>query len=439
MKKIVLSLLSVLVIAVMSVALYGKYLVDDHRADQHFVSSQAAAPDAAQIARGAYLAKAGNCMACHTVRGGPAYAGGRVIQSEFGDFIAPNITPDVATGIGSWNAEDFWQALHNGKSRDGSLLYPAFPYTNYTLITRSDADAMFAYLKTVKAVEHRNLPHSLRFPYNQRALLAFWRAAYFRPAVYRVNPQQSAQWNRGAYLINGLGHCSACHSGRNALGANGGSTDFSGGALPLTTWYAPSLVATAEASQAHAALPQIQSLLKHGITADAVVTGPMADVVSDSLQHLSDADIAAMSQYLRAIPTQQADAPDSLDQMLAEQAVGKQTMAMIMSQGAVLYKTHCADCHGAQGDGVAKVYPPLKANRAVLSASLANPLRLILSGGFPPATGGNPRPYSMPPFGPVLSDAEVAVVLTYVRNAWGNQAGVVTSADVNRYRTAPLD
>jgi len=168
-----------------------------------------------QIARGSYLARAGNCMACHTARGGSPYAGGRAIATPFGDIYSPNLTPDMETGIGDWSPGDFWRAMHNGKSKDGSFLYPAFPYPNYTRVTRADADAMFAYFRTLAPVYRANQQHRLRFPYNQRGLLAVWRALYFRPGVYRPDSGRTIEWNRGAYLVQGLGHCGACHTQAN--------------------------------------------------------------------------------------------------------------------------------------------------------------------------------------------------------------------------------
>src|SRR5476649_1989491 len=237
-----------------------------------------------QVARGAYLAKAGDCMACHTTRGGAAYAGGRALQTPFGSMLTPNITSDRDTGIGSWSADEFWRALHNGKARDGRLLYPAFPYTNYTRVTRDDADALYAYFQSVPAVAQANRPHELRFPYNQQFMLAAWRALYFKPAVFREDSKQSVDWNRGAYLVQGLGHCSACHSARNTLGATDGE-GLSGGLIPVLGWYAPSLNSGAEAGLGEWMQPHIAQLLKTGASPRATVFGPMAEVVQQSLQH----------------------------------------------------------------------------------------------------------------------------------------------------------
>ena len=437
MKRVLLYLVAACVLLIISIAFYGSWLLDDHQHDG--VRNAEMTDNPAMLTQGAYLVRAGNCMGCHTQRGGAAYAGGRVIRSEFGDFVSPNITPDINTGIGRWTSDNFWQALHNGKSPDGRMLYPAFPYPNYTQITRQDSDQMFAYLKTLTPVSQKNQAHQLRFPYDQRILLSFWRAAYFRPGVFQQKPEQQAMWNRGAYLVNGLGHCSACHSSRNILGANAGYQDLSGGEMALVNWYAPSLSQTKEAHLLQWSSVQAQSLLKTGISTYTTISGPMADVVSDSLQYLSASDIAAITTYLQSIPVDQSVSDDLLDRSLSPQAITKEAMNAIMVQGSALYKTHCSDCHGIGGEGQASIYPALKGNYAVQARSVTNPIRMVLAGGFPPSTSGNPRPYSMPPFSPMLSDSEIAVVLTYIRRAWGNQGSVVTSAEVNRYRTSPLD
>ena len=441
MKRTFFWLFLLLLLAVAGIAAYGYFLGDAQTASDVSarIKGDIATDITAEIAQGEYLARAGNCIGCHTARGGAAYAGGRVIQSEFGDFVAPNITSDKETGIGNWTADDFWRALHNGKSKNGRMLYPAFPYVNYSKITRADSDAMFAYFKTVSAVPRANQQHNLRFPYNQRFLLAFWRALYFRPEVYQEQPQQSTVWNRGAYLVTGLAHCSACHSSRNVLGANGGSQDLSGGELAVINWYAPSLVSKEEAGLAHLQASQVQALLRSGVSDKAAVFGPMAEVVAGSLQYLSEADISAMSTYLQVLSQTKTATPDMLDNALAAPAAGKEEMARIMAQGGNLYKTHCSDCHAEDGSGVTGIYPALKGNRNLQMQNVANPLRIILAGGFAPATKANPRPYGMPPFGPALSDDEVALVLSYIRNAWGNQGTLISAAAVNPYRTAPLD
>ncbi|MDY7536986.1 cytochrome c [Undibacterium sp. RTI2.1] len=442
MKRIFLAILVVLAAGTSALFAYGYFLGDTVVIRSEQPASSASTTTvyvASQITKGEYLARAANCMGCHTTRGGFAYAGGRVISSEFGDFVSPNLTPDVATGIGSWNADQFWNALHNGRSKDDRLLYPAFPFTSYTQMTREDADAMFAYFKSIPAIKRENQAHTLRFPYDQRPLLAFWRALYFRPGEYQSDSKQSVDWNRGAYLVKGLAHCGACHTSRNALGASDGANELGGAIMPISRWYAPSLVAQDEAALSTWSSNDISTLLRTGVSEKAHASGPMAEVVSNSLQYLSDGDIHAMTSYLRSLPGKAAPNADVLDRAIATRGESKEEMARIMLEGGSIYKNHCIDCHGAEGKGAGSVYPALKANPAVLMSNAGNPIRIILSGGFPATTAGNPRPYGMPPFAPTLTDGEVALVLSYIRNAWGNQAGVVSASEVNRYRTAPLD
>jgi len=393
-------------------------------------AASVAMPAAEKVARGAYLAKAGDCMACHTTRGGAQYAGGRALQTPFGAVMSPNITSDTETGIGKWTADDFWNALHNGRAADGRLLYPAFPYTNYTAITRDDSDALYAFFRTVPAVKQANRPHELRFPYNQQFALAAWRALYFKPAVFKPEPKQSAEWNRGAYLVQGLGHCSACHSARNALG--GSDDGLSGGLVPVLGWYAPSLNSDAEAGLGDWEIDHITALLKTGISPRATVFGPMAEVVRASLQHLEDADVRAMAVYLKALPSPDGKAKE-YERSKAPEAVA------FLEAGAKIYKAQCAECHGDKGEGIPPHYPPLAGNRALTMDEAANPVRIVLNGGFAPGTAGNPRPYGMPPFSHTLDDTEVAAVVSYLRSDWGNNARPVTGVEVNRYRNVPLD
>jgi mono/diheme cytochrome c family protein len=391
------------------------------------------ADPAQQVARGKYLAQAGDCMACHTVRGGAAYAGGRAIQTPFGAIYGSNITPDKETGIGSWTADDFWRALHHGKSKDGKLLYPAFPYPNFTKITRADADAMFAYFQTLTPVRQQNKEPELRFPFNHRILLAGWRALYFRPGVFEPEPKQSAEWNRGAYLVQGLGHCSACHTPRNVLGATAAAGTLSGAMIPMLDWYAPSLTSEAESGLGKWEVQHIADLLKTGVSERGVASGPMAEVVWQSLQHVSDNDIRAMAVYLKSAPRTDTQAePD-------ESPASDPGRERILKAGAAIYEKHCVDCHKAGGQGMPPHYPALAGNRGVALGTAVNPIRMTLYGGYPPSTAGNPRPYGMPPFSAILSDQEVAAVVSYIRSSWGNQASMVSADQVNRYRAVPLD
>lgn len=391
-------------------------------------SAIGAPADAGLVARGAYLARAGNCMACHTARGGEPYAGGRGIDTPFGTVYSSNLTPDADTGLGRWSAPQFWRAMHHGRSADGRLLVPAFPYTSTTQVSRADSDALYAYLRSVPAVHQPAKAHDLRFPFDTQAALAVWRALYFKPGVFEPDASRSAEWNRGAYLVQGLGHCNACHAQRNALGATAGPLDLGGGLIPIQNWYAPSLTDPREAGVADWPEADIVALLKTGVVdrRGALVTaaGPMGEVVLRSTQHLSDVDLGAMATYLKTLGAGSVAA--------AGPAIpGGSAPA---GRGAKLYEDHCAACHGDQGAGVAGAYPPLAGNRAVLMAVPANLVRIVLEGGFAPSTAGHPRPYGMPPFAQTLSNDDIALLLTHLRSSWGNRAEAVSAVEVNRYR-----
>ena len=381
------------------------------------------------VARGAYLALAGNCMACHTTRGGQQYAGGLGVATPFGTVFSSNLTPDKNTGIGNWSPAHFWRAMHNGRSKSGRLLYPAFPYTSYTQVTRSDSDAIYAYLRSLPAVSQTNRSHALRTPFQSQAALAVWRALYFSPGVFEPDTSRNAEWNRGAYLVQGLGHCSACHSPRDALGGIGKGLDLAGGLIPMQNWYAPSLTSPHEAGVANWDREQIVSLLKNGVSSSASVSGPMAEVVLRSTQHLSQGDLGAMAQYLKELPQ-----PNGQQQALP--VAGLPASTGNPARAAKLYEQHCAQCHGDKGQGIANAYPRLAGNRAVTMPSTENLVQMVLGGGYPPATAGNPRPYGMPPFVLVLDDSEVAAVISHIRNSWGNQAGGITPLQVQRVRGA---
>jgi len=370
-----------------------------------------------QVERGRYLALAGNCAGCHTARGGADYAGGVGIDTPFGTVVASNLTPDDATGIGRWSPAHFWRAMHHGRSKDGRLLYPAFPYPSYTRVTREDSDAIYAYLRTLPPVARPNDAHRLRFPYGTQAALAVWRAASFRPAPFTPDPAKPAEWNRGAYLVGGLGHCIACHGSRDGLGATEEWRGLAGGTIPGQGWYAPALNAPHEAGVADWPIDDIVALLRTGTAPRGSVTGPMAEVVYRSTQHLSDEDLRAMALFLRELPPAETASPTPP----ARRDAG------LMARGAKIYDQQCAYCHGDQGQGAPGAYPPLAGNRAVNMATTTNLVQIVRRGGFLPATEGNPRPYGMPPFGHVLDDDEIAAVLSYIRGAWGN-----TGAELGR-------
>ena len=386
--------------------------------------------------RGAYLARVGNCMQCHTAPGGAPYAGGRGIETPFGVVYSSNLTADAETGLGRWTSAEFWRALHHGRSRDGRLLYPAFPYTSYTQVTRADADALFAFLQGVPAAVRPNRQHALRFPYDTQLALAAWRTLFFRPGADAPVPPtapaalgaEAPAWQRGAYLVGGLGHCAACHTPRNALGASLEARALGGGLIPVQNWYAPALDVAAEAGVAHWPLQDVVALLQTGVAPQGSVIGPMAEVVFNSTQYLTDADAAAMALYLQSLTPRQGTAATPAARAVPVGA------AVPGARGAKLYEQHCAQCHGEQGEGKAGAFPALAGNRAVVMDNPTNVLRVLLQGGYLPATAGNPRPHGMPPFLQTLEDEDIAAVATFVRSAWGNRAGRVDTIDAHRAR-----
>ena len=410
-----LTLLVLVLVLVLLLAAAALWWLNVRGDDPGSGSAAGAAAGPEQVARGAYLARAGNCRDCHTPRGAAPYSGGRGIPTPFGTVYSSNLTPDLQTGIGAWSAADFRRALHNGRSRDGRLLYPAFPYDAYTRISAADADALFAYLRSLPAVAQPNRPHALRFPYDTQAALAVWRALFFRPARFEPDATRPPDWNRGAYLVQGLGHCAACHAERNLLGATRDAAGLGGGLIPLQNWYAPPL-RTAQPGA-------LAALLQTGRSDTAALLGPMAEVVLHSTQHLDAADLRAMAVYLQSLP-----ASPPMDVPAVSATAAQRT------QGEALYRDHCSGCHGEQGQGVPGAYLPLAGNPAVLRPTPANLVQVVLGGAFAASTAGNPRPFGMPPFATALSDEEIAAVLSHVRSAWGNQAGAVKALDVQRYR-----
>lgn len=363
------------------------------------------------VARGAYLARVGNCAGCHTAPGGAAYAGGVGIATPFGTVYAGNLTPDPQTGLGRWTTDDFHRALHEGRSRDGRRLAPAFPYTSYTHVTRADSDAIFAYLQSLPPVVQPQRAHELRFPFGTQAALAAWQWLYFKPASTGTTPP-----SRGRYLVEGLGHCTGCHSPRNLLGAPADS--LTGGDMPAQGWYAPSLH-PAPGTRAEAA--QVAQLLRTGRSAQGSVSGPMAAVVRQSTQYYTDDDLRAVADYVASLPPARA-------------TTGSASAAApdVLAEGERLYLDRCADCHGRDGRGAPGAYPPLAGNPTVLQPGARNLAQVVRNGTFGPATAVVPHPYGMPPQD--FTDAQMAAVLSYVRQAWGNGAPAVTSVDVVRSR-----
>jgi mono/diheme cytochrome c family protein len=322
--------------------------------------------------------------------------------------------------------------MHVGRMPDGGLLYPAMPFGAYTKVTRADSDAIFAYLRSVPPVWQADREHELRFPFNNRSLILGWRTLFFTEGTYQPDSRKSDEWNRGAYLVEGLGHCGMCHTAINPLGGTSESNAFEGGLIPMQYWYAPSLTSNKEAGLGDWSLEDISDYLRRGVSRRGAVYGPMSEVVYNSLQYLSEPDIQAISVYLKALGQ-----GSKLDSPLSTVPVAENSL--LMRLGRSVYADQCANCHGAKGAGEPPRYPPLANNQSIQMPSAVNPIRMVLNGGFPPGTPGNPMPYGMPPFAQSLSNDEVAAVVTYIRSSWGNHGTAISASQVDELRSAPLD
>jgi mono/diheme cytochrome c family protein len=374
------------------------------------------------IERGRYLAEAGDCAACHTADGGAPFAGGRAIPTPFGTIYSTNITPDKETGIGRWTNDDFYRAMHEGIRRDGKRLYPAFPYPWYTKVGIDDARAIRAYLDVLPAVKQENKPPDLPWPLSMRVAMAGWNALYFHEGTFRADASKAAQWNRGKYLVEGLGHCGACHTPKTPLGGPKKDERLEGGYGEH--WYASSLSGDLRDGLGAWTAAEIVEYLKTGSNAKAAAAGPMAEVVKNSTQHLSEGDLAAIAVYLKDMPRikdQRENAASSIDNA-------------VMDRGKALYVDNCTGCHLENGAGIAQVFPPLKASAAVQAKDPATVLEAMLDGATVVATKDKPTGLSMPAFGWKLSDADLADLATYIRNAWGNQASAVSTSQVAKVR-----
>lgn len=379
-------------------------------------------PVAAQtlIERGEYLARAGDCISCHTAVNGEPFAGGLRLDTPFGYMLAPNITPDADTGIGRWSSADFSQALHHGVNKRGQDMYPTMPYDFYTRVAQSDIDALYAYLRTVKPARNAVEVNHLDFPFNQRYTMGVWRELYFREGVYKPNPAQSASWNRGAYLVEGLGHCSDCHSPRNLLGGIEKSKQMSGAVID--GWFALDLTSDISTGLGAWTVDQLATYFKNGVGRDNTTTlGPMSEVIRNSLQYLSDDDRKAMAEYLKSLP------PES------GLRTGRVKPDPTKLRGAQLYADNCIGCHQSGGRGVPNVFPPLAGNPVVLAADPNDILKVVDRG-----IAARGKYIAMPAFNVQLTDQQVADIANYVRTSWGNNAAPnATPAMVAKLRAGP--
>lgn len=402
------------------------------------VCGAAAAQDGSAILHGAYLARLGDCVACHTAPKGRAFAGGLPMQTPVGTIYATNITPDPVTGIGRWTLAEFDRAVRRGVSKDGHNLYPAMPYPSYAKVSTHDVADLYAYFMSVAPVQQANRPSGIAFPLNMRWPLALWNLAFLDKAPYESTAGNSVDWNRGAYLAQGLGHCGACHTPRGATFQEK-ALDQRGGAYlagaELDGWFASNLTGANNAGLGRWSQGDLAQFLRTGANRHASAFGPMTEVVNKSTEYLSDADARAMAVYLKSLP---AKGDAGRQPYVAQAPVAPPAPApAAVHGGAAVYAKYCVQCHGVTGRGTAPWLAPLAGNPNVLETHPGSLINVTLHGTPDLVIKGRPAPYPMPGFARVLSDQEVADVVSYIRTAWRNGAPGITARQVAALRKHP--
>lgn len=379
--------------------------------------ARAVPADAAAIERGRALATIGNCAGCHTVRGGPAYAGGRAFATPYGTVYSSNLSADPEHGIGAWSAAEFRHAMRHGVSRNG-VQSPVFPYANFARLDDAELDALFAFLATVPGVATPPPADTLEFPANLPGAMTLWRLLYYRPMPRIATTDSATSLQRGAALVEGIGHCAVCHGTRGTFASLATGAELGGGRVQ--GWHAPALNAQ---TLAHYAPGAVADYLRGGTVEGHAAYGKMADVIAQNLQHLSPSDARDIETYLRALPPRPP----------ARESARRELPAERRALGDRLYRQHCADCHGDDGRGKAGKYPALTSSSAITGPDPINAIKLVLFGAVAPATAPNPRPYTMPPFAQTLSPDEVAALVSTLRARWGDGARPVDANDVGAW------
>ena len=404
-----------------------------------FIAHAADAANDALVARGAYLSKAGDCVACHTAPRGKPLAGGLPMTTPLGAIYTTNITPDPDTGIGKYTEEDFARALREGVAKDGHNLYPAMPYPSYAKINDEDMHALYAYfMHGVSPVKQANRDADIKWPMNMRWPLKLWNVVFLDKGAYHDKPGKDVAWNRGAYLIQGLGHCGSCHTPRGIAfqerGLDESSSAYLTGSL-LDNWFASNLTGEHNTGLGRWSEADVIAFLKTGANAHASAFGSMSSVINNSTQALSDADIAAMAVYLKSLPAAGGDGspPYSYDPKATKVSL---TRPPAHDSGARVYTAFCMHCHGVDGRGFAPMLAPLAGNPNVLEKDASSLINVTLNGTDDLVIQGVPAPYPIPHDAPVLSDQQIADVLTFIRGAWNNNTAAVKVDDVARLRKA---
>jgi mono/diheme cytochrome c family protein len=396
------------------------------------------AADPALVARGAYLAKAGDCIACHTAPHGQPFAGGLKMTTPMGAIYTTNITPDPKTGIGGYSEADFARALREGIAKDGHNLYPAMPYPSYAKVKDDDAKALYAYcMYGVKPVEQPNRASDIPWPLNMRWPLKLWNVFFLETKVYQDKPDKDAVWNRGAYLVQGLGHCGSCHTPR-GIGFQEKALDerglaFMSGAL-IDNWFASNLTGERNTGLGRWSEADIAQFLKTGANRHASAFGSMTDVINHSTQWLTTDDQNAIARYMKSLPAAGGNgaSPYRYDP--------KATLTVLArpanDPGAKVYAAYCMHCHGVDGRAFAPLLAPLAGNPNVLETNPASLINVTLNGSENLVIDGLPSAYPMPKFSKLLTDQQIAELLTFIRAGWNNGAPAVKASDVAKLRRA---
>ena len=362
------------------------------------------------IERGAYLAAAGDCSGCHTREGGGDYSGGLPIDSPLGTMYSKNITSDEETGIGLWTEEDFRRLLRLGRGDEGEYIYPAMPYTAYTKMTDSDISDLWAYIQNLEPVNYSPPENEMMFPANIREGMAVWQAVELETGAFEPDPEQDDVYNRGAYLVEALGHCSACHSPRNLILGEKEDERYTG--AEIHGWYAPNISSGPMSVIADRTVEELSNFLRTGVDDEnQKVVGEMAAVVHESLSQLRPDDVTAMATYLKNRPT---DA-DEVEQSMDDDDEGYDKVRL--NAGRALFATNCMGCHQSDGKGIEAGAPSLANNTALSDGPSNNVIMMMLEGHAPEedSTWG-----VMPSFAEILSASDIADVANYVRTSWGN-------------------
>ena len=392
----------------------------------------AAELDPALVARGEYVARLSDCVACHSVPGGAPFAGGLEMATPLGAIHATNITPDTETGIGHYSLADFDRALRHGVAPGARRLYPAMPYPSYAKLSDDDVRALYAFfMKGVAPVRQANIPSAIPWPLNLRWPIALWNAVFVDAEPYVAKTTQDDVWNRGAYLVQGPGHCGSCHTPRglafNEKALDESAAPFLAGAL-LDGWYAPSLRGDHNTGLGRWSEAQIVQFLKTGRNEHAVVYGSMTEAFNNSTQFMTDQDLMAIARYLKSLPgdRQRDGAPWQYQEL--------STATALDAPGVHTYLTHCASCHGPDGKGQAEWIPPLAGATSALAGESASAINITLNASQRVVAAGVPDAYRMPALREQLSDQQIAEVLTFVRSAWGNHGSAVQAQAVSQLR-----